>query len=154
MDAAGKWALVLKDHPRIGYLRIVQFSDNTAQEFLAALSEIREGIDGLVIDVRNNPGGLLPEVVKICDYVLPAEKLIVVFWVFLGKMRPLPAKILSCLGFVLLDLVEVCKSRNAAQHPIFPSTFLTRQHAFDDFFIVILARVSQQNIASAGRTRQ
>ena len=77
LNPDGKWTYVLRDHPRLGYLRITQFGDNTAREFKAALAEIRDDIDGLLIDVRNNPGGLLPEVVKICDYFLPAGKLIV-----------------------------------------------------------------------------
>ncbi len=77
LNAEGEWSFVLRDHPRLGYLRITQFGDNTAREFKSALEETRDNIDGLVIDVRNNPGGLLPEVVKICDYLLPAGKLIV-----------------------------------------------------------------------------
>ncbi|MEQ1905814.1 MAG: S41 family peptidase [Pirellulaceae bacterium] len=77
LNSNGKWSFVLRDHPRLGYLRITQFGDNTAAEFKSALEEIRDNIDGLLIDVRNNPGGLLPEVVKICDYFLPAGKLIV-----------------------------------------------------------------------------
>ncbi len=44
----------------LGYLRIVQFSEPTAEEMRAALGALRDqGARALVIDVRNNPGGLL-----------------------------------------------------------------------------------------------
>lgn len=52
----------------IGYLQITQFSERTADEFSAALQELEQvGLRGLVLDLRNNPGGLLDAAVEVCD---------------------------------------------------------------------------------------
>ena len=52
----------------IGYLRITSFDENTYKEFKENLSNLKEkGIKGLVIDLRNNPGGLLDVCVDIAD---------------------------------------------------------------------------------------
>lgn len=56
----------------IGYIRIIQFSENTSEEFKTALNSLRtEGANKLVIDVRDNPGGLLDQVVEIGGQILP-----------------------------------------------------------------------------------
>ncbi len=63
---------------RIGYVRITQFSDPTAAELQQALTKLdATGIDSLVVDLRNNPGGLLPSAVDICSYFLEPNTLIV-----------------------------------------------------------------------------
>lgn len=63
------WQLIDGD---IGYIRISQFSGNAADAFDEALAELGErGVKGLVVDVRNNPGGLLDLVVRIADRLLP-----------------------------------------------------------------------------------
>ena len=52
----------------IGYLRITSFDENTYKEFEQNLSELKsKGIKGLVIDLRDNPGGLLDVCVDIAD---------------------------------------------------------------------------------------
>ena len=52
----------------IGYLRITSFDENTYKEFKENLSSLKEkGIKGLVIDLRDNPGGLLDVCVDIAD---------------------------------------------------------------------------------------
>ena len=61
-----------------GLIQITQFSLNTAQRFEEELKRLKEqGIKGLVIDVRGNPGGLLESVVEIADTLLPAKSVIV-----------------------------------------------------------------------------
>ena len=56
----------------IGYLRITQFDDVTYNQFLKAYTELNElGMEGLVLDLRNNPGGLMHIVVKIADILVP-----------------------------------------------------------------------------------
>jgi carboxyl-terminal processing protease len=66
------------DGTRIGYVRITQFSDPTAEELRQALAKLEGGgIDSLVVDLRNNPGGLLPSAVEICSYFLEPNTLIV-----------------------------------------------------------------------------
>jgi len=63
---------------RVGYVRVIQFSDPTADELRQAVEKLEaEGIDSLVIDLRNNPGGLLTSAVEICSYFLEPNTLIV-----------------------------------------------------------------------------
>ena len=61
---------MLKD--KIGYITISEFDQITVTQFVAAVDTLEEkGMKGLVIDVRNNPGGLLDSVVKMLDRLLP-----------------------------------------------------------------------------------
>ena len=56
----------------IGYIEICQFSGDDVEGFRAALEELQaENVRGLVVDLRNNPGGLLTDVVEIADLLLP-----------------------------------------------------------------------------------
>lgn len=56
----------------IGYLSISQFEEVTTKQFKAAVEDLQsQGMKGLVIDIRNNPGGLLDTVVGMLKYVLP-----------------------------------------------------------------------------------
>lgn len=62
---------VIKD-PRIGYVRITEFNSNTYDDFLEVIEGyIAEGKTGLIIDLRNNPGGLLSSVIDICKEIIP-----------------------------------------------------------------------------------
>jgi carboxyl-terminal processing protease len=62
----------------IGYIQIAEFDDITISQFSNALRALEDqGMKGLVVDVRNNPGGLLNSVVKILDRLLPKGKLVV-----------------------------------------------------------------------------
>lgn len=55
-----------------GWITIAQFATDTAKEFKEKLEELlQSGIQGLVIDVRGNPGGRLDTVVDIADQILP-----------------------------------------------------------------------------------
>lgn len=61
----------------IGYIKIIMFDGQIASYFKAHLEDLlKKGIKGLVIDVRDNPGGSYDQVVKIADTLLP-EGLIV-----------------------------------------------------------------------------
>jgi carboxyl-terminal processing protease len=56
----------------IGYLRIIQFTPLTTEKVKEAIEEFEENnYRGLIIDVRNNPGGLLSSVVDVADIFLP-----------------------------------------------------------------------------------
>jgi carboxyl-terminal processing protease len=64
------------DH--IGYVRINQFGEHTTSEFRDALEKLnKEGMESLILDLRNNPGGLLDQAVKVCDIFLAKPQLIV-----------------------------------------------------------------------------
>lgn len=57
---------------QIGYIKISQFSEGTARDFLKHLNELEnQQIQGLVIDVRGNPGGLLDAVQRILEHFIP-----------------------------------------------------------------------------------
>jgi len=64
----------------IGYVRLLQFQENSAQDVAQALSLLREEnngiLKGLVLDLRNNPGGLLDQAIQVSDLFIP-EGLIV-----------------------------------------------------------------------------
>lgn len=59
----------------IGYVEITSFSEDTATEFTASLKELeQEGIAGLIIDVRGNPGGMLTSVNSILEELVVSDK--------------------------------------------------------------------------------
>lgn len=61
-----------------GYLQVTQFSDRTGKEFRAALTGLeKQGLRGLVIDLRNNPGGLLDAAIDVCNEFFDQGELIV-----------------------------------------------------------------------------
>ena len=55
-----------KKYGNVGYVKITQFQDGTTKELKKALEKLGK-IDGLVLDLRNDPGGLLREAVGVCD---------------------------------------------------------------------------------------
>jgi len=64
--------------PRIGYLRITQFNEPTAPELATALDKLeKQGMDGLIVDLRHNPGGLIGSAVDVCGQFLPPNTLVV-----------------------------------------------------------------------------
>lgn len=64
--------------PRIGYVRVTQFSEPTGQEFSRALDGLeKQGIDALVLDLRFNPGGLLNAAVEVAGEFVPSGSLVV-----------------------------------------------------------------------------
>lgn len=55
----------------IGYVQVQQFYENTADEFTDAIENLEsQGADSLIIDMRDNPGGLLNAVVDMCSYII------------------------------------------------------------------------------------
>ena len=61
-------------NPEVGYLRITNFSNNTPGETRDALiSLMGEGADNIIIDLRDNPGGLLSSSLDILDLILPKD---------------------------------------------------------------------------------
>jgi carboxyl-terminal processing protease len=57
---------------KIGYIIISEFDEITVAQFKAAVDKLeKDGMKGLVMDVRNNPGGLLDSVVHILDRLMP-----------------------------------------------------------------------------------
>ena len=56
---------------KIGYIEITQFAEGTAKDFKKALKKLQdEKMQGLIIDLRNNPGGLVDEVAEVADSIM------------------------------------------------------------------------------------
>ncbi len=56
----------------MGYISVSQFDDVTTQQFAQAIEEMeKQGMKGLLVDLRGNPGGVLDVAVDMLDYLLP-----------------------------------------------------------------------------------
>jgi carboxyl-terminal processing protease len=63
---------------KIGYVRLVQFGEKTSEDLETALKKLKaHGMQGLVLDLRWNPGGLLDQAVDVCEKFLPRGELVV-----------------------------------------------------------------------------
>ena len=66
---------MLEDH--VGYIAVSQFDVVTADQFKAAVDDLeKQGMKKLLVDLRNNPGGVLDAVVGMLDYILPDDLMI------------------------------------------------------------------------------
>lgn len=71
-----KEAKILEDG--VGYIRLVEFRENSPRDLNAALDSLsKAGMTGLILDLRNNPGGLLDVAVKVSGKFIAKDKLIV-----------------------------------------------------------------------------
>jgi carboxyl-terminal processing protease len=62
----------------VGYIQVTQFTERTGEEFVRALNRLREeGMRALVLDLRNNPGGLLDAAVEVAEPFFKKDELIV-----------------------------------------------------------------------------
>lgn len=60
---------------KTGYVEVTQFDTVTADQFIAAVSDLeQQGMERLVIDLRDNPGGTLTSCVQMAAYILPEDK--------------------------------------------------------------------------------
>lgn len=72
-----KDASILED--KIGYIRIAEFQERTPVDLENELKQLEDkGMDGFILDLRNNPGGLLDVAVKVADKFIPKDKVIVI----------------------------------------------------------------------------
>src|SRR5580765_851129 len=63
---------------KVGYVRVVQFNEPTAEELAKTLDELqKQGMQALILDLRNNPGGLLNSAVDVCAQFLPPNTIVV-----------------------------------------------------------------------------
>ena len=67
----GKWQLLLDPDGKVGYLRIEQFASNTTAEVRESIMALqKEGMKGLIVDLRFCPGGLLDQAVEVSKLFL------------------------------------------------------------------------------------
>jgi len=76
-DAEGRRQFKLVE-PGIGYVQVTQFGEKTSGELDAALEKMSAaGMKALVLDLRDNPGGLLESAVDVCDKFIQRNQLVV-----------------------------------------------------------------------------
>jgi carboxyl-terminal processing protease len=73
-------AALIGNNKTIAYVKLTQFTPNCSRQLreqLDSLKKINGRLNGLVLDLRNNPGGLLDEAVQICNLFIPKDELVV-----------------------------------------------------------------------------
>jgi carboxyl-terminal processing protease len=96
---------------RIGYIRLIQFNVPTAEELSKALDELqKEGMQALILDLRNNPGGLLNSAVDVCAQFLPPN-----------------SKVVSTQGRVASQQHDYSTSGAKKERPNFPMALLINE---------------------------
>jgi carboxyl-terminal processing protease len=77
-DSQQKWDFLYDKDARIGYIRVANFGQKTHEELHKALEQLEaQNVTGLVLDLRNNPGGLLESAVLISNMFLkPGQKIV------------------------------------------------------------------------------
>src|SRR5213080_3221130 len=96
---------------KIGYIRLIQFNEPTAEELSKALDDLqKQGMQALILDLRNNPGGLLNSAVDVCAQFLPPN-----------------TKVVSTQGRVASQQRDYTTSGVAKQRPNFPMAVLVNE---------------------------
>lgn len=96
---------------KIGYVRLIQFNEPTADELGKALDDLqKQGMQALIIDLRNNPGGLLNSAVDVCSQFLPPS-----------------TKVVSTQGRAASQQRDYTTSATARERPSFPMAVLINE---------------------------
>ncbi len=73
----GIWDFFCDKDQKIAYVRIAAFSHNTSRDLEQVLNQLmQEGMRGLVVDLRFNPGGMLSEAIKVSDLFLHEGRIV------------------------------------------------------------------------------
>lgn len=72
----GTWDYKLQAAPRIAYLHINIFGERTAQEVQDAIEPLSGQIDAIILDLRDNGGGLLQSAIELCDLFLDDGRIV------------------------------------------------------------------------------
>jgi carboxyl-terminal processing protease len=96
---------------KVGYVRVIQFNEPTAEELAKALDDLqKQGMQALILDLRNNPGGLLNSAVDVCAQFLPPSTTVV-----------------STQGRAASQEREYTTSSSAKERPHFPLAVLVNE---------------------------
>src|SRR5437773_6201893 len=96
---------------KIAYVRLIQFNEPTADDLGKALDDLqKQGMQALILDLRNNPGGLLNSAVDVCGQFLPPN-----------------TKVVSTQGRVASQQREYTTSVVAKTRPQFPMAVLVNE---------------------------
>ena len=70
-DKQGHWSFTIDPSGTVGYIRVSQFTAQTAEQITEALRELdKAGVKSVILDLRFDPGGLLRSAVEVCDQFL------------------------------------------------------------------------------------
>ena len=73
----GSWVFMINEEQKIGYVRISHFTRRTGSELRRALRSLKDnGMEGLILDLRFNPGGLLQSAIEVCDLFIAEGKIV------------------------------------------------------------------------------
>src|SRR5438270_7175219 len=96
---------------RIGYIRLIQFNEPTADELSKAIDDLqKQGMQALILDLRNNPGALLNSAVDVCGQFLPPN-----------------TKVVSTQGRVVSQQHDYSTSVVKKERPNFPMVLLINE---------------------------
>ncbi|MCH9653641.1 MAG: S41 family peptidase [Planctomycetes bacterium] len=71
------WDFMINKKDKIGYIRLTHFSRHSSEELRAAIDELKkQGMKGLILDLRFNPGGLLSQATEISDMFIESGKIV------------------------------------------------------------------------------
>lgn len=96
---------------KVGYVRLIQFNEPTADELSKALDALqKEGMQAFILDLRNNPGGLLNSAVDVCAQFLPPN-----------------TKVVSTQGRAVSQQRDYATSTVTKERPPFPMAVLVNE---------------------------
>src|SRR5438874_6240432 len=121
---------------KVGYVRVVQFNEPTAEELAKTLDELqKQGMQALVLDLRNNPGGLLNSAVDVCAQFLPPN-----------------TKVVSTQGRVASQQHDYSTSGAQKERPSFPMVVLINEGSASGAEIVAGALKDLRRAVLVGET--
>src|SRR5213594_5233225 len=121
---------------KIGYIRLIQFSEPTTEELSKAIDDLqKQGMQALILDLRNNPGGLLNSAVDVCSQFLPPN-----------------TKVVSTQGRVASQQRDYTTSGVAKQRPNFPMAVLVNEGSASGAEIVCCALKDLHRAIVVGET--
>ncbi|GAP64412.1 carboxyl-terminal processing protease [Ardenticatena maritima] len=66
-------------HPPVGYVKLNEFNAKATDQLRAAIQDLRDqGAQGFIFDLRNNPGGLLSQAIRVSSQFLPEDSLVLI----------------------------------------------------------------------------
>nr|WP_232345520.1 S41 family peptidase [Paenactinomyces guangxiensis] len=118
---------------QIGRITLSQFSEKTADDFAKELKKLeQQGMKGLVIDVRDNPGGLLPVVLEMLDQLVPGKKTVLMtedkagnrvkYNSKLEKAKPYPITVLINKGSASASEILAAALKESGGYPLVGET--------------------------------
>ena len=121
---------------KIGYVRLIQFNEPTAEELSKALDDLqKQGMEALVLDLRNNPGGLLNVAVDVCAQFLPPG-----------------TKVVSTQGRVASQQQDYATATTTKERPRFPLAVLVNEGSASGAEIVAGAMKDLKRAVLVGET--